>query len=635
MGLTAIRGIAKARWAILLVVGLLAVIAVARISDYQRENALTNEAFGSVTFTEDPAMLDRGAFEGMITDEHFLAQDVNSDILGDTPGSFIPSQFAEIDLVLDQNQILFIGRGYSQEEADGIVQDMVDRYLSISSVGSGTARLLTEMEEVTAEIAQLEQRALERESADPLTDGQVQIEVTRAGLQNQISSLQGAYGTLGVELLNPEPPRTTADVQADIDRTLAEILRLEQSLRALPPEPTIETRVDEQALIDTLRLQQLEQRWQELAMQLESLRGLAVASPISAQPVSATSDSPMTNQMLALVAAVVVALMVLVGLERTRGIIWSAEEVDKETPVLAEMPPRVLQTLKPPTSDAWYFTVAGGRRKAAVQLLRSQLDGYKNPVVALSGSGVYDEDTLDLAADVAVAAAVSGRSVLLIDATFTGENLRVEYGSSDVTLHSVLTDAPDDPQAAIADFKALLLNLPETYRDLRSLRSAVGVVDATDVMAGQRFELFLEVARENFDVVVLAGTSFGEPTSYVLAQRADHVVLVGSIGHTADRDIEAARRDFRSRRAGLMGVVLLRRRRSKVRRWVSPRLRRTLWRFLDILSPVTNRAKRMFSKAPGETGPGMNGFGSTLGRFNVTGESLENLKSQEGDEERF
>lgn len=635
MGLTAIRGIAKARWLILVVVGLLAVVAVARLSDYQREKALTNEVFSSVTFTEDPAMLDRGAFEGMITDEHFLASDVNSDVLGDTPGSFIPSQFAEIDLVLDQNQILFIGRGYSQEEATEIVQNMLDRYLAISSVGSGTPRLIAEMDEITAEIAVLEQRIIERDSVAPLTDEQVQIEVTRSGLQNQISSLQGAYGSLGVELLSPEPPRTVEDVQNDIDRTLAEILRLEQSLLALPPAPDTVTRVDEQALIDNLRLQQLQQRWQELATQLENLQGLAVASPIAAQPISATSDSPMTNQLLALVAAMVVVLMVLVGLERTRGIIWSAAEVDNETPVLAELPPRALHTLKAPTEEPWYFTVPGGRRKAAVQLLRSQLDSYKSPVVAFSGTGVYDDDTLDLASDVALAAAVSGRSVLLIDATFSGENRRVEFGDSDVTLHSILTDASDDPQAAIADFKALLMSLPETYRDLRALRSAFGVVDATDVMAGQRFEWLLEVARESFDVVLIAGTGFGEPTSYVLAQRVDHVILVGSIGHTADRDLEAARRDFRSRRAGLMGVVLLRRRRSKVRRWLSPRLRRTLWRFLDVLSPITSRVKRVFTKFPGETGPGMNGFESTLGRFNVTGESLENLKTPEVDEERF
>lgn len=635
MGLTAIRGIAKARWLILVVVGLLAVVAVSRLADYQREKALTNEAFSSVTFTEDPASADRGIFEEMIIDEHFLAQDVNSDVLGDTPGSFVPSQFAEIDLVLDQNQIRFIGRGYSQDEANEIVQNMLDRYLAISSVGSGTTKLSAEMDEVMAEIALLEQRTLDRELAVPQTGEQVQIEVTRAGLQNQISSLQAAYGSLGVELLNPVAPRTAVDVQTDIDRTLGEILRLEQQLLALPPAPDSVTKVDEQALIDSLRLQQLQLRWQELATQLENLRGLAVASPVAAQPVSETSDSPMTNQLLALVAAMVVVLMVLVGLERTRGIVWSAGEVDNEMPVLAELPPRALHTLKAPTADPWYITVAGGRRKAAIQLLRSQLDSYKNPVVAFSGSAVYDDDTLDLASDVALAAAVSGRSVLLIDATFSGINQRVEFGDSEVTLHSILTDASDDPQAAIADFKSLLTSLPETYRDLRSLRSAFGVVDATDVMAGQPFEWLLEVARENFDVVLIAGTAFGEPTSYVLAQRVDHVILVGSIGHTADRDLEAARRDFRSRRAGLMGVVLLRRRRSKVRRWLSPRLRRTLWRFLDVLSPITSRVKRIFTKSPGETGPGMNGFESTLGRFSVTGESLENLKTPEADEERF
>lgn len=632
MGLTAIRRIAKARWLVLLAAGLLAVYVVGRISDYQAENALTHEAVASVTFREDLATLDRGAFEDIIAEEFLLAEGVNSDLVGDTPGTFLPWQLAEVEMVLDQNQIVFTGRGYSQEDADEIARTMQERYLASSSVGTGAAQIQQEIDVITREIATLEQRILDRENGSPLTDEQVLIESRRAGIENQISSLQGSYGSLGVELLNPIAPRTEDDVRSDIDETLAEIVRLQTELQALPPAPDQATTVDEQALIDGLRLAQLEARWQELSTQLQIIEGRATPSPVVVQPVSAMASSSPMNQLLAFAGAVIVTLMALVGLERTRGVVWAASDIEEEATVLAELPPRDLNTFKRPVSEPWYFTVPGGGRKAAVQLLRSQLDGFRNTVVAFQGSGVYADDTLDLTADVALSAAVSGRSVLLIDATFSGRNDRVEFGGEDIpSLHSMLTEGPDDPQAAMTEMKSLLAGQMETYRDLRVVRCGIDELDASDALAGQRFEMLLDVARESFELVFVAGAGFGEPTSYVLAQRVDQVILVGSIGHTLDRDIEAAQRDFRTRRASLLGVVMLRRRRSKVRRWFAPKLRRTVWAVADGLRPVGQKTKGVFTK-DSDDGPGMNGFENTLDRFKVTGDSLDSLKDSEYDE---
>jgi len=98
------------------------------------------------------------------------------------------------------------------------------------------------------------------------------------------------------------------------------------------------------------------------------------------------------------------------------------------------------------------------------------------------------------------------------------------------------------------------------------------------VLSGYRFEILMEVAREMFDLVLIAGSTLGEAASHVLAQRVDAVILVASAGHTVTRSLEAADRDFSLRRATLLGVALIRRRRSRVGRALGSRFRAWIWR---------------------------------------------------------
>jgi Mrp family chromosome partitioning ATPase len=203
-------------------------------------------------------------------------------------------------------------------------------------------------------------------------------------------------------------------------------------------------------------------------------------------------------------------------------------------------------------------------------------------VVAFQGSGVFREDIRELTADVAVAIAVSGRSVLLIDASFQEMNDLVEFGSDHgATLSSLLTDASGDRESAIIDFKTALLASPELVGGLRTLRAGVGEWDAADALSGYGFEILMDVARELFDLVLIAGSNVGEAASHVLAQRVDSVILVTSAGHTVSRSVEATDREFSIRRATLLGVILLRRRRNKVSRWFGLSARNRLWSGLD------------------------------------------------------
>jgi hypothetical protein len=289
--------------------------------------------------------------------------------------------------------------------------------------------------------------------------------------------------------------------------------------------------------------------------------------------------------MLATVGAVAAALIGLVAIERGRGMLWSQKDLDEGPPVIVELPSRPMSVFHHPTNQPWYLEATGGRRKAAIQMMRSQLDQYDNTVIAFQGSGVFKEDIRELTADIAVAVAVSGRSVLLIDGSFERGNKMVEWGpQAGPTLAALLHGQAAEREDLISEFKTALLSSPEVVHGLRAVRSGNGKRDAADELSGYRFEILLEVARELFDLILISGGNLGDAASHVLAQRVDDVVLVASAGHTVTHSLEAADRDFAIRRATLLGVVLLRRRRTKFTRWAGTGFRAWLWRTIDRFS---------------------------------------------------
>ncbi|HSM46082.1 MAG TPA: hypothetical protein VK969_13795, partial [Acidimicrobiia bacterium] len=497
MDITAIRRIAKARWWIIVAAAILAVVVATRVAEYQEENVPTHEAIATISFTEDPTSIDRGDFEEFLDGQFALAREVNSDVLGETPGAFLPWSLAEAELEYDQNQISFVGRGYTQDQANDLVDTMQARFLAISTVGAGSERLDQDLDDLTAEIVALQRTIAQREAAIPPTPEELEAQTRRTALENRLSSLQGQYGTLGVELLNPIT-RSAGDVQAEMDRVLSDMIRFQLELAEMPPAFEETPVPDEQSLLDELRLQQLQVRWQQLYAQQDTLDRLATESDAAPRPVTVSADAAATNPALALVGAAIVALMALVGLERTRGMVWSASGLEGDVGALAELPPRGARPFVRPTDDPWYLSVPGGRRKSAIQLIRSQLDNFQNKVVAFNGVGILDDETLDLTADIAMSSAVSGRNVLLIDASFSGKNNLVEFDSAnDFSLVRLLTMGPADPQEAMAEMKAALLAQDEKHRDLRTMPSGSGYFDAGDALAGQRFEMLLEVAREH------------------------------------------------------------------------------------------------------------------------------------------
>lgn len=587
MDLTTIKGIIKARWWVLLAAAILAVVVSGRLAEYRNDNLPQFEAVSSVTFIEDPQALERDDFETFLENQFALAQDVNSDVLDETPGSFIPWLLAEVDLESDQNQIQFIGRAFTQDEANQLSSSMRDRFLASSTIGAGVERNQAELDALTTDIQELRREILQAQATEPLTEEELTQQNQRLALENQILALEGHYGALTVELMNPVL-RSAEAIENEMGRVLGELGRLRAEHATFPPSPNPALGAeapalaveDEETLLRQLELQNLEARWQQLYIGQRELEALATVANVDEQPVTVDAASPRSNQMLALVGALVAAMIGLIAVDRGRGVMWSANDLEDEGPnVLVEMPPRDLKVFKRPSGSPWYLATTGGRRKAAIQMLRSQLDDSRNSVLAFQGTGVTHHDIRELAADAGTAMAVSGRTVLLIDASFVVNNRLVEFEpDTGPTLVKMLTTSHTEREDIVSEYKQDLLLRPEGASGMRTLRSGEGDLEAADALAGYRFELLLEVAREMFDIVIVSGGDLGEAASHVLAQRVESVVLVASAGHTQTRALEAADRDFITSKATLRGIVLLRRRRNRLVRWTGTELRHLIWR---------------------------------------------------------
>ena len=193
MDLAALKRIAISRWWILVLAVVLAVAISQRLTDYRNENLPQAEAITWVTFVEDPAAFQRDEFESLLETQFALAQTVNSDILNDTPGAFIPWPLAEIELELNQNQIQFVGRGDTEAEAIEVADTLRARFLAASSIGAGRDRIAAELGELTVQIGELRAKVATAQAAIPPTSIEIAREADRQTLQSQISALRGHF----------------------------------------------------------------------------------------------------------------------------------------------------------------------------------------------------------------------------------------------------------------------------------------------------------------------------------------------------------------------------------------------------------------------------------------------------------
>ena len=225
--MTTIRGIAKARWWLLVAAAILAYVVSGELAEYRNANLPPFEAMSSVTFTEDPQALEREDFETFLDTQLALATDVNSDVIGETPGAFLPWLMAEVDLETEANQIQFIARGFTQDEADALAENMQKNFLAVSTVGAGLDGMRSDLEQTSTDIKAMRDELAALQAASPPTAEEVTQQTQRTVLENQVAALLAHQGNLTTQLMNPELVlRTPESIQAEMDRTMARLSEL-------------------------------------------------------------------------------------------------------------------------------------------------------------------------------------------------------------------------------------------------------------------------------------------------------------------------------------------------------------------------------------------------------------------------
>jgi Mrp family chromosome partitioning ATPase len=182
-------------------------------------------------------------------------------------------------------------------------------------------------------------------------------------------------------------------------------------------------------------------------------------------------------------------------------------------------------------------------------------------MIGLSALGVKDAAVQELAADLATSIAASGREVLLVDTIFDSPSHLPEYGSTGATLADMVASTATSEDLR-EELKLALDDRDRVMSELLSVRAGQPDADPVDAVAGRRFRELLDVAAELVEAVILAAPQWGHPETDVLAQRLDHIVLVGRVGVTTAIDIEDAADSVSTSRERPIGLVLLRSRRS-------------------------------------------------------------------------
>jgi cell division septum initiation protein DivIVA len=295
--------------------------------------------------------LEREDFETMLDTQLALATDVNSDVIGETPGPFIPWLMAEVDLETEANQLQFIGRGFTQAEADALAESMQKNFLAVSTVGAGLDGMREDLQQTATDIQALRDEIGALQALTPPTQEEVDQASRRTVLENQVSALQAHLGTLTTQLMNPELVlRTPESIQAEMDRTLVRLTELQNELAGFPPivDPATLDQQDPVLTMKQLELQQLETRWNNLFSGILEQEALARSSSVDSRPVTLDAASTTNNQMLATIGAVAAALIGLVAIERGRGMMWSQKDLDEGPPVIVELPSRPLAVFHHP-----------------------------------------------------------------------------------------------------------------------------------------------------------------------------------------------------------------------------------------------------------------------------------------------
>jgi len=546
-----LQRIVRTRWWVLVLIAIVSVFVASSLVTARNANIPARRATAPITYHRLLGELDDQNLTARLREAEVAARDLNAAELSGGGGPLAP--WSEGEIVLDERdkQLVFIGRGDTDAAAIGVATSMRDRFLADRPLDQ-TSELETRITAAARQLADVDARLSAATTTLPPTDADVAAQARIAELRAAIAALGSRYGTLTVEAIAPVT-RTRDEVLAERDTVHDQLLADQIELTTLletadtAPEPSLDP--TQLAVLQAQR-DQLQLALNDLILQRIQQEPIGEVDAVETGPSGIAPIPALPTRIVAVLAGILVGLVGLVLVDRARRPLWSLVDVP-EPFRLAEVPAR--RTSSSRDARPWYLATSVGRRKGAVQELRSSIEGLpgfgERLSVGLAALGTGSREVHELAADLAYATAGSGARVLLLDADLDHPTDLVEYRGPRVPL----SDALEHPERILAP----AVTRAERGSGVASLRFVTDPGRGPDLLSQPGFLVFLDQAREAFDVVIVASPPVGSAAYHVLSQRLDTMVLVAAGGTTSRDEALGALRSLQSRRAEPLGIALL------------------------------------------------------------------------------
>ena len=451
----------------------------------------------------------------------------------------------------EQGTIQFLATAPSADEALAAATSLRAAYLNSRPADTAEDQLAPVLKALATEIAvvQADLADLSRVGTDEVA------EIQRQTLTAELGTATKELVAVQARLLDPSLTAERREaLEAQESAAEATIAAIEPLLKAVPAssENIADTQTRLEALVLQRRLRDLESQYISASMRQPSSGTDGLVGTPTVVNRSGTPVSPSLSVIIGLLAGALVAGLSLVASDRQRDPLRTVDDVQGLTAIRVSQRPR-----KMANSVDWYQTAQGNVRRVDIQALRTRIDRLvgRGKIVLIAGVEVPSRDVQDLAADLALAVAVTGRNVLLIDTRLTQAS-PVPWEGAGTTLADILS-AQDGAVPDRSVVKRLLWDRSQVAPNLMVVPAGNIDDDPVDALAGLNFAAVVEEARDLVDLVILVSADVADPMSEALAGRARLAILVAQKNRTRKKDLMAGAASLEQLGVAVATVALL------------------------------------------------------------------------------
>ena len=520
--------ILRHRWRTVLFIVLVTVVTAVWAADLRNDSIEpTYQATATVTYVSDVAgleVLGEQLFETLqnqLEDARLQAVEVNDDFLS-RPG-------ASITVEPDLGRLTFVAVGSSAEEAEANVREMRQRLVDLDPFdleGEITRQIDSTLEKLDSVRRQIND-LVAMTSADP------EVEDRRAQLQALLSDLENRELGLEQDLRVPptgEGAPTQSELQAELRRVQDAIIDVETELASLPQ--TLDPLSPEATQLRVLQGQYdaLESRYQSLLIERTDLAGLPLLGTVETLEQTPSEVPIEIAAGVALLIGLFLAAGVLMISERLIGPVWLPTDAH---------PVHFLPTIatRPRDGVSWYLKSRSGKRKSAIQLMRSTIRARAKEdelVIAVVRSGVGPHAAQTVGVDLASAFASAAVETALIDASYDVAWRQPEFRHQAFSIQEVI-DRSEDGVNALVD--SALSSDGQLQENLMIISAGDQIGIPVDALAGPAVSHLFELLREMREVIIVVCDDVGAATTQTLLDRSDMVLLVTRPGATTKASV--------------------------------------------------------------------------------------------------